>query len=302
MMSTKKKKNQKSKGLVRRVLGIVMALILALAAVMAGTNALVLLSTRADIAYTVDNTVARIKSASGAAAGDGGAAVGGGAASGDGARSAGDNDSDGGSASSDAADSIGSASGDIDGASGTSSNAPGTGYLADAIVVLGASVRPNGQPSPILRDRIDAGIELYWAGVAPKIIMSGDNSTETYNESWAMKSYAVDKGVPAEDIFCDHAGFSTYESMYRAKYVFGVGRLVVSTQSYHLPRALYAAKGLGMQAWGYASDKSIYPAQFYYDMREIPARTKDVFKTLLKVPSTFVGDFISLNQSGNVTD
>lgn len=173
---------------------------------------------------------------------------------------------------------------------------------ADAIVVLGASVYANGTPSGILQDRLDDGIALYFAGAAPKIIMSGDNSTATYNEVKAMKDYAIAQGVPSEDIFCDHAGFSTYESMYRAKNVFGAQRIIVATQTYHLYRALYAAEGLGMQAVGVPSDYREYAKQTQFDLREIPARTKDFFKTLCKAPSTYVGEAISLNQSGDITN
>lgn len=173
---------------------------------------------------------------------------------------------------------------------------------ADAIVVLGASVLSDGTPSGILADRLDDGIALYFAGVAPKIIMSGDNSTVSYNEVKAMKDYAVSHGVPCEDVFSDHAGFSTYESMYRAKYVFGAKHIVIATQTYHLYRALYSARGLGVDAIGVPSDYHTYRMQFYYDMREIPARTKDFFKTFFEVPSTFVGDYIGLDQSGDVTN
>ena len=173
---------------------------------------------------------------------------------------------------------------------------------ADAIVVLGASVYADGTPSGILQDRLDDGIALYFAGVAPKIIMSGDNGTASYNEVRVMKQYAIARGVPREDIFCDHAGFSTYESMYRAKYVFGCERIVVATQTYHLYRALWSAKSLGMQATGVPSDYREYQKQLQYDIREIPARTKDFFKALLRVPSTYVGDAISLDQDGDVTN
>lgn len=175
-------------------------------------------------------------------------------------------------------------------------------FGADCVVVLGASVLPDGSPSGILQDRLDDGIALYNAGVAPKIIMSGDNGTESYNEVKAMKDYAVSKGVPSEDVFCDHAGFSTYESMYRATHVFGAERIVVATQTYHLYRALYAAQGLGIEAIGVASDYRTYAGQPMFDAREVPARTKDFFKTMFQVPSTFVGDPISLNQSGDVTE
>lgn len=173
---------------------------------------------------------------------------------------------------------------------------------ADAIVVLGASVLADGTPSTILQDRLDDGIQLYFAGVAPKIIMSGDNGSASYNEVKAMKAYAIAQGVPSEDIFCDHAGFSTYESMYRAKYVFGCSNIVVATQTYHLYRALWSAQCLGMQAIGAPSDYRTYQKQTQYDVREIPARTKDFFQALARVPSTYVGEAVSLDQSGDVTN
>lgn len=173
---------------------------------------------------------------------------------------------------------------------------------ADAIIVLGASVYPDGTPSGILQDRLDDGIALYFAGAAPKIIMSGDNGTESYNECWAMKQYAISQGVPSEDVFCDHAGFSTYETMYRARHVFGADRVVIATQTYHLYRAIYDAQGVGMEAIGVPSDYGEYVNQSWYDFREIFARTKDFFQVLMKTPSTYVGDPISLDQSGDVTD
>ena len=175
-------------------------------------------------------------------------------------------------------------------------------FDADAIIVLGASVHPDGTPSGILQDRLDDGIALYFAGAAPKIIMSGDNGTESYNECWAMKQYAISQGVPSEDVFCDHAGFSTYETMYRARHVFGAERIVVATQTYHLYRALYDAQGVGMEAIGVPSDYGEYANQSWYDIREVFARTKDFFQVLFSVPSMFVGDPISLDQSGDVTD
>lgn len=176
------------------------------------------------------------------------------------------------------------------------------GYDADAIVVLGASVLADGTPSSILQDRLDDAIELYFAGAAPKLIMSGDNSTVSYNEVRGMKNYALSQGVPSEDVFCDHAGFSTYETMYRAKHVFGAERIVIATQTYHLYRAVYDANGLGMEAIGVPSDYRAYSGQAWYDLREVPARTKDFFAVIVQSPSTFVGDPISLDQSGDVTE
>ncbi len=172
----------------------------------------------------------------------------------------------------------------------------------DAIIVLGALVHPDGTPSDILKDRLDNGIALYKAGVAPKIIMSGDHGTTSYDEVQAMKRYAVEQGVPADDVFCDHAGFSTYESMYRAKHVFGADRVIVSTQTYHLYRALSDALGLGLEAEGVPSDFHTFDQQLFWDIREIPARSKDLLKTWLQAPPTFGGEPIDLNQSGNVTD
>lgn len=176
------------------------------------------------------------------------------------------------------------------------------GREAECILVLGASVLADETPSGILQDRLDVAIGLYEQGVAPKIIMSGDNGTDSYNEVRAMKNYAIAQGVPSDDIFCDHAGFSTYESMYRAREVFEVDSMVVVTQTYHLYRALYAANGLGINAVGVASDLHQYQQQQWFDFREIPARTKDFFQTLFHVPPTYLGDTISLNQSGDVTD
>lgn len=175
-------------------------------------------------------------------------------------------------------------------------------HEADCIVVLGASVRADGTPSWILQDRLDVAISLYKVGVAPKIIMSGDNGTASYNEVLAMKNYAIAQGVPSEDVFCDHAGFSTYESMYRAQKVFGVDRMVVVTQTYHLYRALYIGNALGMDVVGVASDLRQYQNQTQYDMREVLARTKDFFKTAFRAPATYSDGSIDLNQSGDVTE
>lgn len=177
-----------------------------------------------------------------------------------------------------------------------------SGYQADAIVVLGASVFADGTPSTILQDRLDCGIALYKAGAAPKIIMSGDNSTEHYNECAAMKRYAIAQGVPSEDIFCDHAGFSTYESMYRARDVFGAKRIVIVSQKYHLYRALYVAERLGLDAYGVSADLRPYAGQEARELREVLARNKDFFTAIVQPPPTFLGDPISLSGSASVTE
>lgn len=156
-------------------------------------------------------------------------------------------------------------------------------YKADAIVVLGASVRPDGTPSTILKDRLDNAVLLYGEGASQTIIVSGDGGEASYNEPAAMKEYLVNQGIPAENILCDEAGFSTYETMYRAKNVFGCSRIVVSTQAYHQYRALYDAKGLKMEAVGVDCEYHSYTDQQWYNLREVFARVQDVFLVLLNV-------------------
>lgn len=172
----------------------------------------------------------------------------------------------------------------------------------DCILVLGASVKNGDTPSPMLRDRLEQGIALYQAGCAPKILMSGDHGSEYYNEVGVMKRYAVDAGVASEDIFLDHAGFSTYESMYRAKEVFGASRVIIVTQKYHLARAVYNARRLGIDAYGVAAEDIRYSGQFPRDVREFLAIGKDFFMTFLKPEPTLLGSPISLQGDGNVTD
>lgn len=171
----------------------------------------------------------------------------------------------------------------------------------DCVLVFGCGVHPDGRPSDMLADRVACGVALYENGTSPKLLMSGDHGRADYDEVNVMRNAAVQAGLPVDDVFMDHAGFSTYESMYRAKNVFGCSRVVIATQTYHLYRALYSAHALGVDAIGVASDYRSYGKQTWYDVREIPARTKDFFKALFDVPSTYVGDPISLDQSGDVT-
>ena len=175
------------------------------------------------------------------------------------------------------------------------------GNPADAVLVLGASVHPDGQPSDILADRLEVAVDLYKAGAARAIIVSGDNRDSHYNESDAMKAYCVKLGVPSQDVYVDHAGNTTYESMYRARHLFGAERVIVATQAYHLYRAMFAGTQMGMQVWGVATDKGAYDDQFSYSVREIVARTKDFFAALLGVKVPLQEDPISLDDSGDLT-
>lgn len=164
----------------------------------------------------------------------------------------------------------------------------------DCILILGCKVRSNGQPSPMLKDRLDRGIELYRAETSPVILMSGDNGSKTYDEVSAMERYALEEGIPQNAIFKDHAGFSTYESMYRAKAIFGAERILIVTQKYHLYRSLYIADRLGLKAWGVASDHQQFAGQASRDLREILARAKDFFKVMIRPRPTYLGDPIPL--------
>lgn len=175
---------------------------------------------------------------------------------------------------------------------------------ADAILVLGAYVSPNGIVSSMLNDRLTVGYELYEQGKAPKLLVSGDHGRKDYDEVNSMKNFLKNKGVPSQDVFMDHAGFSTYESVYRARDIFEVHKVIIVTQEYHLMRAVYVARELGLEAYGVASDRHDYGrAMTMYKLREIAARNKDfLWSAILKPKPTFLGDAIPVFGDGKVTD
>lgn len=162
-------------------------------------------------------------------------------------------------------------------------------------IIFGAGVLPNGSPTPMLADRVQAGIDLYNQKRVSKLLMTGDNSRIDYNEVWTMQQYATEHGVPAKDITLDHAGFSTYESCYRAREIFGVKQAIVVTQQYHLPRAVYTCRQLGVDAiglgtpdWGRygGSEMTLYTA------REVLATLKAVVEVKVTRPlPTFLGRY-----------
>ncbi|MBR4959746.1 MAG: YdcF family protein [Clostridia bacterium] len=172
---------------------------------------------------------------------------------------------------------------------------------ADCILVLGAGVRPDGTPSDMLCDRVQTGLALYRSGTAPKLLMSGDHGQADYNEVACMLDIALEDGVPAQDVFLDHAGFSTYESLVRAKEVFGAQRVVIVTQKYHLHRALYIADALGLEAVGMSADLRSYRGQRMRDIREAAARVKDVLAVWFDADPTYLGKPIDLSGDGRVT-
>lgn len=172
----------------------------------------------------------------------------------------------------------------------------------DCILVLGCFVKDDGRPSDMLFDRLTRGVELYDMGAAPKLLMSGDHGREEYDEVAAMKQFAIDEGIPSEDVFMDHAGFSTYESIYRAKEIFQADKILIVTQEYHLHRALYIANQLGVEAYGVSSDYHTYVGQFMRDFREILARVKDCATCIFKPKPTYLGDAIPIFSDGNLTN
>lgn len=164
----------------------------------------------------------------------------------------------------------------------------------DAIVVLGASVLPDGSLSPILQKRVDAAIDLYFKGVAPIVVMSGDGRESNYDEPNAMKAYAIAQGVPESVIYCDGGGYHTYDTMWRVANVYGAQSVAIVTQKYHQYRAVFDAQGVGMSAVGVVSDTGTYDDQAYYDIREWPARMQDAISVWTGAEPDNPGEAITL--------
>jgi SanA protein len=125
-------------------------------------------------------------------------------------------------------------------------------------IIFGAGLRRDGSPTAILRDRVETGVSLYLGGKVEKLLMSGDNSVEYYNEPEAMRQYAVSMGVPVKDIVLDYAGRRTYDTCYRAQAIFGVKKALLVTQRFHLPRALFLCNALGLEASGVEANNLNY--------------------------------------------
>lgn len=171
----------------------------------------------------------------------------------------------------------------------------------DCIIVLGAGIWGD-KPSPMLEDRLLEAISLYKNNVSSKIIMSGDHGRTEYDEVNIMKKYAIEIGVPSEDIFMDHAGFSSYESIYRAKEIFEAKKVIIVTQKYHLYRSIYIANKLGIEAYGVGADPRRYVGETYREIREILARDKDFVKCIFKPKPTYLGDKIPVSGNGDTTN
>ncbi len=175
---------------------------------------------------------------------------------------------------------------------------------AQTAIVLGALVISEGVPCDMLYDRIRTAVELYKAGKVQKLLMTGDHGRDDYDEVNTMRLIAIKEGIPSEDIFMDHAGFSTYESMYRAKNIFKIESAIIVTQKFHLSRSVYIARKMGLNATGVSADRRTYMAYYLKpsQAREIPARVKDFFfVNFLKPAPTYTGNAIPITGNAVLT-
>lgn len=163
---------------------------------------------------------------------------------------------------------------------------------APAALVLGAGLNRDGSPGVVLRDRVRTAVELYFTGRVEKLLMSGDNSDEFYNEPAAMRDFAISLGVPEEDIVLDYAGRRTYDSCYRAKAIFGLDQAIVVTQAFHLPRALFLCNALEIDADGVPADDANYRLRYYtfWWVREILATIKAYWDVVVVQPELILGE------------
>jgi SanA protein len=159
-------------------------------------------------------------------------------------------------------------------------------------IVFGAGLQRDGTPSPVLKDRVSTAAQLYFAGKVQKILMSGDNRFIEYNEPASMQAYAVELGVPAEDIVMDYAGRRTYDTCYRALHIFGLQNVILVTQNYHLPRALFTCNGIGLKSVGVKADLRVYHTytQGYWNLREFPATLVAVWQVWVSHPLPVLGN------------
>ncbi|MBP9757607.1 MAG: YdcF family protein [Candidatus Pacebacteria bacterium] len=176
--------------------------------------------------------------------------------------------------------------------------APDNVPQTDAALVLGASV-VRGKPSPVLEERAHTAVALYMMGKVTKILVTGDNGALTHDEVTPVRKYLIDAGVKPEDIFLDHAGFDTYSSMYRARDVFLADSVTIVTQDFHMPRAVFVARSLGINAYGVVPERG--QGDMYDYIREIPASMKALIDLAIKRSPKYLGNEIPLTGDGQST-
>lgn len=177
----------------------------------------------------------------------------------------------------------------------TVSDVPAT----EVAMVLGASVTSAGDLSGILKERADEAVALYRAGKVKKILVTGDNGTVSHNEVDPTGRYLASLGIKADDIFLDHAGFDTYSSMYRARDVFAVGSVTVVSQGFHLPRAVFLARSMGLTAYGIEAPGS--GVMLFNYVREIPATVKALYDVLFSRTPKYLGPQFPVSGDGRAT-
>lgn len=165
---------------------------------------------------------------------------------------------------------------------------------APVALVFGAGLVAGGEPSPVLRQRIETAMALYRAGKVKKLLVSGDNTDRYHDETKAMRRYAIDRGLPTADVVGDYAGTSTWDTCYRAREIFGVERAILVTQEFHLPRALFMANSLGIDAWGVPADPGA-DLFWRYELREAAARVMSLGQVLLRPEARIMGKKESLD-------
>ncbi len=161
---------------------------------------------------------------------------------------------------------------------------------ARAAVVFGAGLTASGGPTTVLKDRVATAVRLYQSGKIEKILMSGDNRYINYNEPGAMKAYALELGMPQEDIVLDYAGRRTYDTCYRAGAIFGLNEVILVTQEFHLARALYTCNALGLQAVGVAPDQRAFRDEKFWKLREVFASLIAMIQIHITHPEPVLGD------------
>ncbi len=163
---------------------------------------------------------------------------------------------------------------------------------APAAIVFGAGLKRDGSPTLILQDRVETAVQLYNQGKVSKLLMSGDNRFIDYNEPASMREYAIGLGVPAEDIVLDYAGRSTYDTCYRAKDIFGLEKAILVTQAFHMPRAIYSCRALGLEVTGVIANLKQFRKSsiLYWNIREIFASTNALWELHISHPLPVLGE------------
>ncbi|NPE44904.1 DUF218 domain-containing protein [Sphingobacterium sp. arapr2] len=168
------------------------------------------------------------------------------------------------------------------------------------VIIFGAGINGD-RPSRYLKDRLDAGISLYKSNKVNKILLSGDNGRNEYDELTVMKLYCQKNGVDTTKIYIDYAGFDSYSTMYRAKHIFKVDTAILVSQKYHLNRCIYLGDQLGVISFGYSADRGIYPGYKYYSLREKLSVTKSVWDIIRNRKPIYLGKPVDINGKSNYT-